>query len=150
MDEIVSGSNNELNKIVAGSKEKIKNLSISKKMIIGLSPSTRILNYARKNDFGLIVINSNNKGNLARFFLGSVSEDVIRGSVCPVLTIRKNPRLKMRAEKKISVALFIFIMGFAGGLLTFSNIQNSHPFLTYVIVLVLLISALFFAYKTIK
>jgi nucleotide-binding universal stress UspA family protein len=89
MDEIVNGSHNELNKLVAGSKEKIKNLSISKKMIIGLSPSTRILNYARKNDFDLIVINSNNKGNLARFFLGSVSEDVIRGSVCPVLTIRK-------------------------------------------------------------
>ena len=89
MDEIVSGSHNELNKIVAESKEKIKNLSIVKKMIIGLSPSTRILNYARKNDFDLIVINSNNKGNLARFFLGSVSEDVIRGSVCPVLTIRK-------------------------------------------------------------
>ena len=89
MDEIVNGSHNELNKIVAGSKEKIKNLSIVKKMIIGLSPSTRILNYARKNDFDLIVINSNNKGNLARFFLGSVSEDVIRGSVCPVLTIRK-------------------------------------------------------------
>lgn len=89
MDEIVNGSHNELNKIVTGSKEKIKNLSIVKKMIIGLSPSTRILNYARKNDFDLIVINSNNKGNLARFFLGSVSEDVIRGSVCPVLTIRK-------------------------------------------------------------
>ncbi|MEE9193994.1 MAG: universal stress protein [Thermodesulfobacteriota bacterium] len=89
MDEIVNGSHNELNKIVAGSKEKIKNLSIVKKMIIGLSPSTRILKYARKNDFDLIVINSNNKGNLARFFLGSVSEDVIRGSVCPVLTIRK-------------------------------------------------------------
>jgi len=89
MDEIVNGSHNELNKIVAGSKEKIKNLSIVKKMIIGLSPSTRILNYARKNDFDLVVINSNNKGNLARFFLGSVSEDVIRGSACPVLTIRK-------------------------------------------------------------
>lgn len=56
----------------------------------------------------------------------------------------------MRAEKKISVALFIFIMGFAGGLLTFSNMQNSYPFLTYVIVLVLLISALLFAYKTIN
>jgi len=89
MDEIVSWSHNELNKIVTGTKEKIKNLSISKKMIIGLNPSSRILNYARKNKFDLIVMNSNNKGNLTRFFLGSVSEDVIRGSVCPVLTIMK-------------------------------------------------------------
>lgn len=56
----------------------------------------------------------------------------------------------MRAEKKISVALFIFIMGFAGGVLTFSNVKNSYPFLTYIIVLALLISALFFAGKTIK
>jgi len=89
MDEIISGSNNELNKLVADSKEKINNLSISKKMIMGLNPSTRILTYARKNNFDLIVINSNNKENLARFFLGSVSEEVIRGSVCPILTIRK-------------------------------------------------------------
>jgi len=89
MDEIVNGSHNELNKIISGSKDKFKNLSISKKMIIGLSPSKRILNYANKNNFDIIVINSNNKGNLARFFLGSVSEEVIRGSYCPVLTIRK-------------------------------------------------------------
>ncbi len=89
MDEIVNGSNRDLNKIVAESKEKLKGLSIVKKMIIGLNPSTRILNYAKRNDFDLIVMNSNNKGNLARFFLGSVSEDVIRGSACPVLTIRK-------------------------------------------------------------
>ena len=89
MEELITGSNNELDKIVAGSKEKNKDLSITKKMIIGLNPSNRILSYAKKNNFDLIVINSNNKGNLARFFLGSVSEEVIRGSVCPVLTIRK-------------------------------------------------------------
>ena len=56
----------------------------------------------------------------------------------------------MRAEKIISAALFIFIMGFTGGLLTFSNFKDSYPFLTYAIVLFLLIFALFFAYKTIK
>ena len=89
MDEIVNGSHKELNKLVSEAKEKNKNLRISKKLIIGLSPSTRILSYAKKNSFDLIVMNSNNKGNLARFFLGSVSEDVIRGSVCPVLTVRK-------------------------------------------------------------
>lgn len=88
MNEIISGSHNELNKIVSNSKEKIKNLSISKKLIVGLSPSTRILNYAKKNSFDLIVMNSHNKGNMERFFLGSVSEDVIRGSSCPVLTVR--------------------------------------------------------------
>jgi len=89
MDEIVNGSHNELNKLIVSSKEKNEKIRIGKKLIIGLSPSTRILNYAKRNDFDLIVMNSNNKGNLARFFLGSVSEDVIRGSVCPVLTIRK-------------------------------------------------------------
>jgi len=88
MDEIINGSHNELNKIVANSKEKIKNLSISKKLIVGLSPSTRILKYAKKNSFDLIVMNSHNKGNLERFFLGSVSEEIIRGASCPVLTVR--------------------------------------------------------------
>ena len=89
MDEIVSGSHRELNNLISHAKEKNEYLRISKKLNIGLSPSTRILNYAKKNKFDLIVMNSNNKGNLARFFLGSVSEDIIRGSVCPVLTVRK-------------------------------------------------------------
>ena len=54
----------------------------------------------------------------------------------------------MRSEKVISTALFIFVLGFGGGLLTFSSFKETYPFITYVIVLGLLISALIFAYKT--
>jgi len=88
MDEIVEGSNRELLDLLAKSRGKNKKLSISKKLIINLSPSTTILEYAKKNNFNLLVMNSHNKRNLERFFLGSVAEEVIRGSSCPVLTIR--------------------------------------------------------------
>jgi nucleotide-binding universal stress UspA family protein len=88
MDEIVEGSNRELLDLLAKSRGKNKKLSISKKLIISLSPSTTILEYAKKNNFNLLVMNSHNKRNLERFFLGSVAEEVIRGSGCPVLTIR--------------------------------------------------------------
>ncbi|MGI9534619.1 MAG: universal stress protein [Thermodesulfobacteriota bacterium] len=64
------------------------NLKIRKKHLVDLHPAMKITNYAKKNNFDLIVMNSHSKGNLERFFLGSVTEDVIRNSRCPVLSIK--------------------------------------------------------------
>lgn len=88
IDEMVKGANDELQELVSDSSEKVKNLSINKKLVIGLSPSKRIIEYAKKNKFNLIVLNSHNRGGIERFFLGSVAEDVIRGSGCPVFTVK--------------------------------------------------------------
>ena len=55
----------------------------------------------------------------------------------------------MRPEKKISIALFIFGLGFLGGLLTLGDFQHSHPMLTYIAVITMLLLALIFAYKKI-
>ena len=55
----------------------------------------------------------------------------------------------MRPEKKISIAVVIFGLGFLGGFLTLADFQHSHPLLTYVAVIAMLILALIFAYKKI-
>ena len=53
------------------------------------NPSAEIIDYAEHNAIDLIIIPSNGRTGLSRFFLGSVAERVIRFSHCPVLVIRK-------------------------------------------------------------
>jgi len=49
---------------------------------------SEILEYARCNNIGLIVISTHGATGLKRFLLGSVAEKVIRRAPCPVLTIK--------------------------------------------------------------
>ncbi len=52
------------------------------------NPSSEIIDYAQNNSVDLIVIPSSGKKGISRFFMGSVSEKVVRFSHCPVLVIR--------------------------------------------------------------
>jgi nucleotide-binding universal stress UspA family protein len=52
------------------------------------NPSSEIIDYAQSHNVDLIVIPSSGKTGLSRFFMGSVSEKVVRFSHCPVLVIR--------------------------------------------------------------
>ncbi len=51
-------------------------------------PSTEIIEYARENDVGLIVLATHGRGALAHMLLGSTTEKVVRKAPCAVLTIR--------------------------------------------------------------
>jgi len=51
-------------------------------------PTQRILERAAELMTGLIVMGSHGRTGMARLRLGSVAEDVIRGSVCPVLIVK--------------------------------------------------------------
>lgn len=55
------------------------------------SPSTRIVQYARDHNVDMIVMGTHGRGPVARFFLGSVAEGVVRSAHCPVLTVRGEP-----------------------------------------------------------
>lgn len=57
--------------------------------------------------------------------------------------------LTMRPEKKISIAVVIFGLGFLGGFLTLADFQNTHPLFTYVAVITMFLLSLIFAYKKI-
>ena len=51
-------------------------------------PEAKIIDYAKHHDIGLIVMPSQGRTGLPRFFLGSVTERVMRFSHCPVLVLR--------------------------------------------------------------
>jgi len=53
------------------------------------NPSAEIIDYAEEHAIDLIVIPSNGRTGLPRFFLGSVAARVVRFAQCPVLVIRK-------------------------------------------------------------
>lgn len=55
-------------------------------------PSVKITDYARQHNVDLIVMGTHGRGPVARFFLGSVAENVIRAADCPVLTVRQPSR----------------------------------------------------------
>jgi nucleotide-binding universal stress UspA family protein len=47
--------------------------------------------YARKHDIDLIVIASHGRSGLAHLLVGSVAEQLLRSSLCPVLVVRPGP-----------------------------------------------------------
>lgn len=51
-------------------------------------PSTAILEYATEADIDLVVMATRGRTGLDRYILGSVTEDVVRSSDVPVLTVR--------------------------------------------------------------
>lgn len=51
-------------------------------------PGSEIIDYAKQINADLIVIPSHGRTGLARFFLGSVAERVVRFAHCPVMVLR--------------------------------------------------------------
>lgn len=55
------------------------------------NPSDDIIGYANENDVGLIVMGTHGRTGIKRALLGSVTEDVVRHSDIPVLTVHRDP-----------------------------------------------------------
>ncbi|MGD1857254.1 MAG: universal stress protein [Leptolyngbyaceae cyanobacterium] len=51
-------------------------------------PGAQIIDYAEHHNIGLIVMPSRGRTGLSRFFMGSVTERVMRFAHCPVLVLR--------------------------------------------------------------
>jgi nucleotide-binding universal stress UspA family protein len=66
----------------------------------GTSAAAVILDYAEEHDIDLIVMGTHGRRGVERLLLGSVAEEVVRLSTCPVLTIRASkdpmPRQALR------------------------------------------------------
>ena len=52
------------------------------------SPAQEFVRVARAKRVDLIVVGTHGRGGLAKVFLGSVAERVVRTATCPVLTVR--------------------------------------------------------------
>jgi nucleotide-binding universal stress UspA family protein len=55
-------------------------------------PSEAILEVARQVKADLIIVGTHGRGGIARFFMGSVAERVVRTAPCPVLAVRELER----------------------------------------------------------
>lgn len=58
-------------------------------IILKGKPANEILNFAEKSDIDLIVMGTHGKTGIQRFFIGSVSENVVRHSKRAVLVVRE-------------------------------------------------------------
>jgi nucleotide-binding universal stress UspA family protein len=67
--------------------KKRNKFNISTEVIHGISPSSAIRWYARKNKFDFIIMNTHGRKGI-RIILGSDAEKVIREAPCPVLVVR--------------------------------------------------------------
>ena len=56
------------------------------------NPADEIVKYAAAHEIGLIVMGTHGRTAVARMFVGSVAEKVVRTAPCPVLTVRHPER----------------------------------------------------------
>ena len=62
------------------------------------TPSVEILNYAQNHNIDLMVVGTHGYTGLEHVLLGSVAEQVVQKSVCPVLTIQRSADLSLRTS----------------------------------------------------
>jgi nucleotide-binding universal stress UspA family protein len=89
-EDLVKISSDKLNKRVEDIKVKYNTsgLEINAEVVQAISPSVAIVDYASGKDVDLIVINTHARKGMRRLFLGSVTEQIIKESNCPVLVLR--------------------------------------------------------------
>jgi nucleotide-binding universal stress UspA family protein len=72
---------------------------------VGLSPAPTILDYAESHDVDLIVMSTHGRRGVRRLLLGSVAEEVVQRSSCPVLTIGSEQPAHSLSPHRILVAV---------------------------------------------
>jgi nucleotide-binding universal stress UspA family protein len=61
-------------------------------VLTSIVPAESIVGYAKTNNIDLIVMGTHGRGGIARLFMGSVAERVVRTAPCPVLTVHHPER----------------------------------------------------------
>jgi nucleotide-binding universal stress UspA family protein len=73
--------------LLAAARERLPARSITTHNVIG-APASEIVRVAKELDADVIVVGSHNRRTLERWFLGSVSEQVVRKAGCSVIVAR--------------------------------------------------------------
>lgn len=63
--------------------------AITTATVRGIAPAPAILTYAREHNVDIIVMGTHGRRGLNHLMMGSVAEEVVRMSPCPVLTVRE-------------------------------------------------------------
>ncbi len=65
-------------------------VTVRKAIVQGISPYAAILDYMKEEgDIGLVVMSTHGRSGLSHVLLGSVAENIIRYSSCPVLVVKR-------------------------------------------------------------
>lgn len=85
LSEISTQARRKLNNIASGLRQQ-QVPAVETNVVIDAAAVPAILGAAESTD--LIVLATHGRGSAARFFLGSVTDKVVRGASCPVLVVR--------------------------------------------------------------
>jgi nucleotide-binding universal stress UspA family protein len=92
----------ELNSVVDSHALKDMKIIQSQKRAISTAPA--ILEYGSDNNVDLLVMGTHGRRGIEHLMLGSVAEEIVRLSQCPVFTVRETEKpLSIKAFKKILV-----------------------------------------------
>jgi nucleotide-binding universal stress UspA family protein len=92
----------QLNKVYDAHED--DDIKIIKAQTRGISAAPVILDYASENTIDLIVMGTHGRRGIGHFFLGSVTEEIVRMSESPVFTIREaETPTPAKAKEKILV-----------------------------------------------
>jgi nucleotide-binding universal stress UspA family protein len=65
---------------------------VQTRVLVHDQPASAILEEAKTHPSDLIALETHGRGGLARFFLGSVADKIVRGATVPVLVHRATDR----------------------------------------------------------
>lgn len=68
-----------------------QDIVLKRAVVRDVAAAPAILQYARDHEVDLIVMGTHGRRGIRRLFLGSVAEEVVRLSACPVLTVHAGP-----------------------------------------------------------
>lgn len=88
VEEFLDDRKKEVDRFLrAAFPELLSKVNVRQEVRVG-TPHEMIVERAEKKDVDMIVISTHGRTALAHMFIGSVTEQVVRRSVCPVLSIR--------------------------------------------------------------
>lgn len=71
-----------------GQPRRFESVPITMATVRGIAPAPAILDYTREHDIDFIVMGTHGRRGINHLMMGSVAEEVVRMSFCPVLTVR--------------------------------------------------------------
>lgn len=86
-DMLKTEAQKHINKIQKLAEEKGYNVNMELVVKEG-SPATTILKYAKEEDIDLIIMGTSGKSGIDRLLMGSVAQNIIKSSKCPVLVVQ--------------------------------------------------------------
>lgn len=90
-----------------------RGVSVKTAVVRSMAPYDAILDYARENDVGQIIMGTHGRTGLSYVLLGSVTEKVVEYAPCPVLVVSKSERDFVDVEGRMLLNRIMFPTDFS-------------------------------------